>query len=113
MTTVLTKRARELRTAMTDAERALWRMLRDRKLGARFRRQAPIGPYIADFVCLERKLVLEVDGGQHAESEYDVARDDWFRERGYRVLRFWNHEVLANLANVSEAIYDALQGPPP
>ena len=113
MTTVLTKRARELRTAMTDAERALWRMLRDRKLGARFRRQAPIGPFIADFVCLERRLVLEVDGGQHAENEHDLARDAWFRELGDRVLRFWNHEVLGNTAGVSEAIYDALQDPPP
>jgi very-short-patch-repair endonuclease len=113
MTDLLTKRARELRCAMTDAERALWHALRLRQLGARFRRQQPIGPYIADFACLERKLVIEVDGGQHAESEYDVARDAWFREHGFRVLRFWNHEVLGNIAGVTEAIYQALQDPPP
>ena len=113
MTTLLTKRARELRTTMTDAERALWHALRARQLGARFRRQAPIGPYIADFACLERKLVIEIDGGQHAESEYDVVRDGWLRQHGYRVLRYWNHEVLGNIAGVAEAIFTAPQDPPP
>ena len=113
MTGLLTKRARELRTAMTDAERALWHVLRDRQLGVRFRRQAPIGTYIVDFACLERKLVIEVDGGQHAESAADIERDTWLRERGFRVLRFWNHEVLTNNAGVAAVIFEALQGPPP
>jgi very-short-patch-repair endonuclease len=113
MTDLLTKRARELRAAMTDAERALWRVLRQRQLGARFRRQAPIGPYIVDFASLERKLVIEVDGGQHAESESDAERDVWLRERGFRVLRFWNHEVLTNPVGVAAVILEALQGPPP
>jgi very-short-patch-repair endonuclease len=113
MTDLLTKRARELRAAMTDAERALWRALRSRQAGVRFRRQAPLGPFIVDFVCLERKLVVEVDGGQHAESEYDAQRDGWLRERGFRVMRFWNHEVLANIDGVTESIFAVLHAPPP
>ncbi len=79
----------------------------------RFRRSAPIGTYIVDFACLERKLVIEVDGGQHAESAADIERDTWLRERGFRVLRFWNHEVLTNNAGVAAVIFEALQGPPP
>jgi very-short-patch-repair endonuclease len=113
MTDLLTKRARELRSAMTDAERVLWRVLRSRQFGVRFRRQAPIGAYIVDFACLERKLVIEVDGGQHAESERDRDRDLWLQDRGFRVLRFWNHEVLTNAAGVASVILEALQGPPP
>jgi len=113
MTDLPTRRARELRSAMTDAERALWQALRRRRLGARFRRQVPLGPYIVDFACLEQKLAVEVDGGQHAESEYDAGRDAWLRAHGFRVLRFWNNEVLANLEGVATVIYEAVGGPPP
>ena len=109
--------ARELRINATDAERRLWSKLRLRQLeGARFRRQHPIGPYIVDFICLEQKLVIELDGGQHADAvEYDEARTAWLAASGYHVLRFWNNEVLRNIAGVLEAILEALGGwdPPP
>ncbi|MBS0193770.1 MAG: endonuclease domain-containing protein [Proteobacteria bacterium] len=104
-----TSQARRLRTAMTDAERKLWQCLRLRQIeGFRFRRQHPLGPYILDFVCLERKLIVEVDGGQHLDSARDAARDTWLRNAGFRVLRFWNHEVLTMNESVAQAIYDAL-----
>jgi very-short-patch-repair endonuclease len=87
--------AKQLRTQMTDAERRLWYRLRaNRFLDLKFKRQAPIGPYVVDFICFEYKLVVEVDGGQHADSEADRRRDDWLRHEGYTVLRFWNHDVL-------------------
>ena len=102
--------ARRLRQAMTDAERALWRHLRMRQIaGARFRRQHPIGPYVVDFVCLDPRVVIEVDGGQHAESRSDAARDAFLRTHGYRVLRFWNHEVLGNPEGVWLRIAQALR----
>jgi len=98
---------------MTDAERALWRHLRSRQLsGHKFRRRQQLGPYIVDFVCLGNRLVIELDGGQHADqnqSEYDSQRTDWLQQNGYRVLRFWNHEVLQNLDSVRQAVYLALQ----
>jgi very-short-patch-repair endonuclease len=76
---------------MTDAERRLWyRSRAHRFLDLKFKRQAPIGPYIVDFICFEHKLIIEVDGGQHAESEADRRRDEWLRSEGYLVLRFWN-----------------------
>ena len=101
-----TRNARNLRREMTDAERALWRHLRGQQVaGYKFRRQHPLGAYIVDFVCLDALLVIEVDGGQHAERQrYDQERTDWLQQRGYRVLRFWNHEVLANGQAVMEAI---------
>jgi very-short-patch-repair endonuclease len=91
---------------MTDAERAIWRYLRMRQLeGHKFRRQVPIGPYITDFVCLKAMLVIEVDGGQHAATvAYDSRRDDFMRGQGYRILRFWNNEVLANIDGVWDVI---------
>ena len=89
---------------MTDAEKCLWRAMRGTTLGVRFRRQAPIGPFIVDFVCLEKKLVVEVDGGQHADSALDRNRDAWLEREGFRVLRFWNHEVLGQLNAVLETI---------
>jgi very-short-patch-repair endonuclease len=103
-----TARARELRQAMTDAERRLWRYLRCHFLGIHFRRQVPIGPYIVDFACLGRMLVIEIDGGQHLGSANDELRDRWLRERGYRVLRFWNHEALKNTEGVLAVIAAAL-----
>lgn len=101
---VLLEQARELRRNMTDAEKCLWRAMRGTTLGVRFRRQAPIGPFIVDFVCLEKKLVVEVDGGQHADSALDRNRDAWLEREGFRVLRFWNHEVLGQLNAVLETI---------
>jgi len=99
-----TRHARDLRQNMTDAERRLWRELRCGSLGVRFRRQVPIGPYIVDFACFQRRLVIELDGGQHLEDPRDEARDAWLREHGFRVLRFWNHEVLKNPEGVLEVI---------
>jgi len=85
---------------MTDAEVKLWNRIRSRLLGIKFRRQHPLGPYIVDFVCLERSLIIEVDGGQHAGSLPDVHRDEWLQEQGFRILRFWNQEVLGNIDGV-------------
>ncbi|CAD6872624.1 endonuclease domain-containing protein [Methylomonas fluvii] len=98
--------ARSLRKNQTDAERVIWQQLRNRQLlGCKFRRQQVIGPFIVDFVCLEPKLVIEVDGGQHAEQqEYDQNRSHYLQRLGYRVLRFWNHEVLQNRLAVMEVI---------
>jgi very-short-patch-repair endonuclease len=94
-------RARALRARMTNAERKLWYALRDRRFaGFKFRRQVPIGPFIADFVCFDERLVIEVDGGQHADSPQDKRRDRWFKANNFRVLRFWNNEVLSNLEGV-------------
>ena len=103
--------ARELRWRQTEAEKVLWMKLRNKQLGGvRFRRQQPIGPYIVDFTTFERKLVVEIDGGQHNEGEgRDKERTKWLEERGYRILRFWNNEVLANLEGVLERIKEALE----
>ncbi|HEY1382405.1 MAG TPA: DUF559 domain-containing protein [Dongiaceae bacterium] len=100
------ERARTLRKSMTPAERKIWRYLRLRQLdGHRFRRQVRIGPYIADFVCLQSLIVIEVDGGQHADAHtYDAQRDDYMRGQGFRVLRFWNNEVLSNMEGVWDTI---------
>ncbi len=101
--------ARDLRRNMTDAERRLWGALRAQRFeGWKFRRQEPLGDYIADFICHDARLVIEIDGGQHAESQRDVRRDAWFAEQGYCVLRFWNNEVLGQQEAVLERIYDTL-----
>jgi very-short-patch-repair endonuclease len=100
----LLSHARDLRRNLTDAETLLWKELRRRILGAKFRRQVPIGSYIVDFACLPRKLLIEVDGGQHLESATDTERDRWLRSQGFRVLRFWNNEVFQNLQGVLETI---------
>ena len=108
-----TKRnARDLRRNLTDAERALWRHLRQRQVaGLKFRRQHPVGRYILDFVCLEARLVIELDGGQHAERQgEDQVRTAWLEARGYRVMRFWNTEVLGNPEGVWEVILRAAAG---
>ena len=106
-------RALALRGAMTDAERKLWWHLRGLRIGGtHFRRQATIGPYFADFACHEHRLVIEVDGGAHAESARLVAdsvRTKFLESRGYRVLRFWNNDVLRDSEAVMAAIYDALE----
>ena len=104
--------ARDLRQKFTDAEKALWMKLRNRQLEAvKFRRQQPIGSYIVDFVSFERKLIIEIDGGQHNEEmtkERDEERTMRLEERGYRVMRFWNNEVLTNAEGVLERIREAL-----
>jgi very-short-patch-repair endonuclease len=102
----LTKLAKQLRREMTDAERILWTHLRAKRLNnLKFRRQQPIGNYIVDFVCLEKRLIIEVDGGQHMEDEEaDLKRTQWLNERGYRVIRFWNNEVLKNISGVYREI---------
>nr|WP_295380592.1 DUF559 domain-containing protein [Pseudoxanthomonas sp.] len=102
-------RARELRKDMTPAERRLWTILQGRQLeGYRFRRQCPVGPYIADFACLEANLLLEVDGGQHMDAVVDVRRDTFLRREGFHVLRFWNNEVMTNLEGVRALIVSRL-----
>ncbi|MCD0423886.1 DUF559 domain-containing protein [Rubrivivax sp. JA1024] len=102
--------ARRLRGHQTDAETVLWNRLRNRQIaGYKFVRQMPLAPYICDFVCRDQMLVIEVDGGQHAESRRDAVRDDFLHMQGYRVLRFWNNDVLANISGVLEAIVRALE----
>ena len=105
------ERTRRLRRDSTDAERVLWRHLRDRKLiGAKFRRQHPIGIYVADFACLEKMLVIEIDGGQHArDSGEDAVRTAWLESEGYRVLRFWNNEAIEQTEAVLARIAAALR----
>src|SRR6185503_17344639 len=110
------ERARRLRCEPTDAERHLWYQLRRKNLGDwRFRRQAPIGRYIVDFVCFEARLIVELDGGQHAEARqlYDAARTAWLEAEGFRVLRFWNNDVLTNTVGVLEEIVRTLPSHPP
>ena len=93
--------ARRLRVNQTDAETVLWNRIRNRQIeGHKFVRQEPIAGYVCDFVCRERRLVIEVDGGQHSESAADVIRDRRPREEGYRVLRFWNNDVRGNIEGV-------------
>ena len=102
--------AQTLRKRMTDAERRLWYYLRDRRLGGwKFRRQYPVGPYIVDFICPEKNLIIEVDGGQHAENEeMDLQRSAYLNKMGYRVFRFWNNQVLQETEAVLEAILAVL-----
>ncbi len=96
---------------MTDAELSLWMRLRAEQIrGYRFRRQVPIGPYVADFACLKAHLVIEVDGGQHAQGqERDDRRTAWLESRGFRVLRFWDNDVLQHTTGVLETIHAALK----
>jgi very-short-patch-repair endonuclease len=105
VTSNITNIAKTLRKRSTDTERLLWRYLRIKQIeGLKFRRQEPIGNYIADFVCFESKVVVEVDGGQHTASEKDTERDAWLQSQGFKVLRFWNHDVLTNIKGVLEVI---------
>jgi very-short-patch-repair endonuclease len=101
---MIAPRVKALRTHMTDAEQKLWRALRSRSLQYKFRRQVPLGRYVVDFVCFETKVIVEVDGGQHAASVSDAARDCYFADHGYRTLRFWNNDVLGNLEGVLASI---------
>ncbi|WP_083522881.1 endonuclease domain-containing protein [Sterolibacterium denitrificans] len=106
--------ARKLRQEMTDAERLLWRHLRAHRLaGEKFRRQQPLGPYIADFVHFGARLVIEVDGGQHNGSGHDRRRDAWLDAQGFKVLRFWNDDVLLRTEAVLAVIWGELSPSPP
>ena len=112
-TAALQARAQQLRREMTPAEKQLWRYLRQRQLdGAYFRKQAPVGRFILDFLCAKAKLVVEVDGDSHADSaEYDAKRTRWLNEqKDYRVIRFTNTEVLHSIEVVVERIREALKG---
>jgi very-short-patch-repair endonuclease len=107
---VATVRARSLRSNMTDAERKLWFALRDRRFANfKFRRQVPVGPFIADLICYHARVVIEVDGGQHSESPRDEQRDRWLAANDFFVLRFWNNEVLSNLEGVMTKLLDILR----
>jgi very-short-patch-repair endonuclease len=104
----LRDRARQMRHEATTAERRLWSRLRGGKLcGLKFRRQVPLGDYIADFACFAPKLIVECDGGGHADSNYDARRDEWFAAQGFQVIRFWNHQIAENVAGVVETILRA------
>jgi very-short-patch-repair endonuclease len=107
-------RARALRSRMTDAERKLWFALRDRRFANfKFRRQVSVGRFIADFVCFDARVVIEVDGGQHAESESDNRRDAWFADNDFLVVRFWNNDVLWNSEGVLTSLLTTLQSRTP
>ena len=107
------KNSRRLRRTMTDAELKLWRVLRGRQLeGLKFRRQHPIPPYVADFCCIEKKLIIELDGSQH-EVRSDAVRTRILRSQGWTILRFWDNEVLRATEAVVEAIWNTVCGPYP
>jgi very-short-patch-repair endonuclease len=113
MTTKLTEFARELRENSTDAERLFWSRVRAHRLhGFKFKRQQVVGPYIVDFVCVDARLIVELDGGQHASDESDRVRDARLKGQGYRVLRFWNTEVLMNIDGVIETVLKSLRPSP-
>ncbi len=109
----MTKIAQALRINATDAEKYLWYILRLKNLGFKFRRQAVIGPYIVDFICFEKRLIIELDGGQHADNMEDKERYEYLKQRGYRVLRFWNNDVLRNREGVVTKIVECLKHPLP
>jgi very-short-patch-repair endonuclease len=111
---LIRSRARQLRRNPTDAERLLWQKLRFWQVdGCKFRRQQPLGRYIVDFVCLQKRLIIELDGGQHAQqTDYDKDRDGWLRDQGFVVLRFWNNHVLNNSDGIMEVIVKNLKDTP-
>ena len=105
--------ARAMRKNPTEAERKFWGAVRKEQLGYKFRRQLAIDDkYIVDFVCLEKRLIIEIDGGQHSESDKDVARTAYLEKQNFRVIRYWNHEILHNLAGCLEVARMALNGAP-
>ncbi|HZR77215.1 endonuclease domain-containing protein [Bradyrhizobium sp.] len=113
-TSIRRSAARKLRANTTPHERLLWRALKELpRSGTHFRRQAPLGPYIVDFLCPAKRLVIEVDGGHHSDGEtarHDRARQRWLEKEGYRVLRFWNSEIARDLKAVLEQIYVKMHG---
>jgi very-short-patch-repair endonuclease len=105
------RRARQLRHGDNMAEAILWNELKASKLGGhKFVRQMPIGPYFADFACRSAKLIVELDGSHHADSDYDRRRDEFMRADGYSVLRFWSHDALKHVPSVCETILAAIEG---
>ena len=110
------ERAKQLRSNTTEPEQALWRALKRIPVyGSHFRRQVPIGRYVADFACLKARLIIELDGGHHAQGDIaarDAVRTRWLEREGYRVIRFWNTELANNLSGVLDTIYAALYGSP-
>jgi very-short-patch-repair endonuclease len=103
-----------MRREPTEAEAKLWSMLRGQRLcGLKFKRQEQLGDYIVDFVCFSERLIVEADGGQHAENAGDAVRDAWLKAQGFRVLRFWNHDVLGNPDGVARVIAESAQAPLP
>ncbi len=110
-TNIQRDRARALRRSMTDSERHLWAKLRRKQLGGlRFRRQVPFGPYVADFVCLSKRLIIEIDGGQHDRAKlYDARRTTWMEEKGFKVIRFWAHDVMKRRTVVLQTILSELR----
>jgi very-short-patch-repair endonuclease len=106
-------RAKDMRSELTDAEHRLWQILRAHRFaGHKFRRQVPIDFYIADFVCFAHRLVIELDGGQHAASTSDERRDTYLQQQGFRVLRIWNNDIFENEEGVAELILSVLREPP-
>ena len=104
------QQARRLRHRSTDAERRLWALLRDRRLaGYKFRRQHPIGSFVVDFACTKYRLIVEADGGQHAENIADDQRTALLKRQGWRVIRFWNNDILGNAEGVIETILRTLR----
>lgn len=114
MTDRLIPLAKDLRKRPTDTERLLWKHLRAKQFeGLKFKRQQPVGKYIVDFVCFEKKIIIELDGSQHmqpSEKQKDIERDTWFEAQGYAVLRFWDNEVLMNTKGVLEVIRRYCEG---
>ncbi len=107
------KFTKQLRRNMTDAEKLLWRHLRAHRLAEqKFRRQQPLGPYVVDFVHFAARLIVEADGGQHNAIAHDAQRDAWLKAQGFRVLRFWNNEILLNTDEVLAVIFEAVGGSP-
>ena len=106
-----TQKARELRKSPTEAELTLWKQICRRQLGGyRFRRQQPLGPYIADYVCFEKRLIIELDGGHHSDkTAQDSERTTWLESQGFRVLRFWNSQVMGEIDAVKQVIFEALE----
>ncbi|MDI1298362.1 endonuclease domain-containing protein [Methylotenera sp.] len=101
--------SRQLRAEMTDAEKHLWQRLRMKQLGVKFRRQHPAGRYILDFACVDAALAIEIDGGQHNEMQIeDHLRSEWLKDHGWKVLRFWNNEVLQNIEGVLQVILQSI-----
>lgn len=111
----LTKIAKTLRKQTTDAERLLWKHLKAKQVeGFKFRRQQPIGKYVVDFVCFEKSIIIEADGGQHAEEKNkDHERDKWLKPQGFKVMRFWNNDILGNIEGVMETIREQCLNHPP
>jgi very-short-patch-repair endonuclease len=105
----LRQRAKTLRKQSTETERHLWYNLRANRLGFKFKRQVPVGPYIVDFLCLEKRLIIELDGEQHFDNQgYDMQRTAWLNAHGFSVLRFWNNDVLQQTKLIIEVIMHAL-----